>query len=386
MAWKTGEQASSDAPGRQDATVFRRLLRRVILYGLAYMMVTGALMVGLTLLLTWRAFLAIDAFREIHGAGAMPTIADFAKAHPELLLLSAGIAVLGIAVGWFGVWVVGRALGPERRPPRSVVLAQLLLLAPLGLGLMASASMRMLVLALAGGPVLYLFGWLLPIELTMLAAFQLSLAYRMARERQVFVDANELPKSAVAYFDQVEPDMRAAGLDPIGYIRYEGAPRKCRRLWGNPNRTFFASACWFPAGSSVVKAVSVYAVTEDGSYLEAANVPNSQFVAPEGQEHLFKIDPTATPAEVLNQFSEMFRSWIEQSGNMPMQIGDDEHEQLCDYGRARLSLGRQQSTQRNYVHDLLWLTDIWKNQPPPPLPGRRWEPETELAASGVEAF
>ncbi|MEO2047630.1 MAG: hypothetical protein ABGX16_13775 [Pirellulales bacterium] len=384
MPWSKGIHRENSASWLVDSMELRKLRFKVLLHSTIFVLISGTLIFGSGTILFLDSLQTLKAFWAVQNVVQMPSLTEFAAKRPDLLVGFGELIVFGLFTTLAGVWLLSRTLGPERRPSKSII--GLVILAPLPfvlLGVVAGIStIGYLGTVLASGIMIPGYLWLIPLQLNLLTIGMLSIAAKSARQRLVFVETSSLPEEAVDYFNRVEPDMLEAGLDPIGDINHEFTNNRCRRLWANPNRTFFASAIWSPVDTTVLTTVSVFALTEDGTFLESANVPNHLFTVPNGYEHLVANDGNATPSEVLVKFLQMFHDWIEKSGTRPMQVEEHEHEHLYHYGNAFLTDLRRKVEKKQFVFDFLWLSNEWHGKPLPSLPGRPWQPDEEFIPIG----
>jgi hypothetical protein len=320
--------------------------------------------------------ITLSDVRDQLGEGVAMSFSDVAK-HPDVFLGGALVAAFGPAAYWLGMRIVKRALGPERQPPRSAVIAVMIPAAGL-LGCLGSTllSGHMVIPALMAGPAVAMAGLLPPVILVATATLLLGMAIRQDEQRQTFVDADELPRDAVEYFDSVDAEAIEAGLERVGNLRYDSSPGRCRRLWTNASRTVYASASWAPSSNGVMHDFSASSQTDDGKYYETSNLVDPQFTVPVELARQFVHLPGATPRQVLSRHYRTLAECLEIDGSRPVQIALEHERTLCRHGLATLMRAKRAE---GGLAAMLWLADPFIALPPHPAAGASWEPEVPLA-------
>jgi hypothetical protein len=352
----------------------KRLQLWLIVLGGGYVAASGAILAVASM--AYILYLAA-AFKQLRAgaAGAQPLqLADVAQAHPELFVYTAMLAGAGVVVGWVGLAVVKRVLGPPRRPPRRVGLTIAGMPAMLiAAAMIATVFAKPLVGALTLGPAVAVASWSLTPQLVAMAWFQLGIAARTLSSRLVVVEPAELTRDALRYFQSFDADATAAGLDHVADFHDEGSPGRCRRLWANPSHTVFASACWYPMKHGLISGFAAYTLTDDGAYLETCDVEPPGGV-PEACRDEFTILAHADAEEVLAAHFRKVGQKLEADGAQPVQVAFEHQHQLQLYGMSRLMRAAREHSNHG---QFLWLADPFIASPPMPPPGRPWNPAEE---------
>ncbi len=300
---------------------------------------------------------------------AVPTGGLLWEQRPDLVWTSVGFGVFGLSLAAAGMWLLYRALGPERRPPLKTVLMLASLPVMLcGLGLGATASNGTLGLVAAGPLMAGFTATTLPLQMFLLCYCLLGLSMRQLRQEPVEVAEGELPKDAARYFAEPDAEALEAGLTPLGDVGYRPEWEKHRRLWMAPNGAYFLDATLAKTAGTTIQAVGVCSATSDGRYFETVDQPPAGSMAElDLDDPLFggQFLPGEPVGALIDAHLALVAEWCRDRGCVPMEFAPDEYEALSRYGLAAL-MGRD-------TNELLWLANPYAGRGMPELPGRAVE-------------
>ena len=368
--------ASACVRREELANELRQLKTKVTIYTLGYMLVAGTVYLGATLAVSVPAVRWLMAAREAAAPGEQLTLAHLAGQQPLILVGSWSLLVLGGLLAVAGMYGWQRILGPERRPPRRLVL--LVAVMPLSVAVLGSAAAAvqgtlqlclLTPIALGGSLVMA------PGIVGVIGCGTLLAARGVVGKRFEEIPAEELPEVARDHFDQQDQALGGLGLHHLYDLKSTSLPNRFRRVWYDTSGTMFASAEYIVLGQRTIFTVGFSSAAEDGTYFEASNAPAEFARNLKGMERQIQVLPDADVVKLLRAHLGALEGWIEETGARPLQFRHDDALRLSDYGLAWLF---RRGREMNPRTELAWLVDPYLGRDLPELPGVPYEASEEV--------